>query len=146
MKFGIGQSVARREDDPLIRGEGEFSDDLSFENQAYGLVVRAPYAHAKILSLEIGEAEAAPGVLCVLTHKDLPGKRNVMPTEAPLAGRWRKMSVAPDRLVLAAKVVRHVGEAVAFIVAETLEAARARLAPQATHECRQSRHGLGTSG
>ena len=123
-KFGIGQSVVRREDRPLVTGQGSFTDDLHFDNEVFGVVVRSPFAHADITNLDIGEAGKVAGVLTILTADDLAGKRNILPCLAPIPGKDGKMGAAPKRPVLVKEKVRHIGEAVAFIVAETLEQAR----------------------
>lgn len=124
MKFGIGQSVPRREDDRLLKGEGRYTDDLHFENEVVGYAVRSPYAHAEIKSVNAAPAREADGVLLVLTADDLGGSRNELPCAGKVPGKGGKQSAAPVRRVLAAGRVRHVGEAVAFIVAETLQAAK----------------------
>lgn len=124
LKFGIGQSVPRREDDRLLKGEGRYTDDLHFKNEAVGYAVRSPYAHAKITSVNATPAREADGVLLVLTAEDLEEKRNALPCAGAVPGKGGKPSVAPVRRVLASGRVRHVGEAVAFIVAESLQAAK----------------------
>src|SRR5229473_2398701 len=70
-KTGIGQPVRRREDFRLLTGKGCYSDDFSFPGQAYAVMVRSPHAHALIRAVDTGEAAAAPGVLAVLTGRDL---------------------------------------------------------------------------
>ncbi|MDP6405127.1 MAG: xanthine dehydrogenase family protein molybdopterin-binding subunit, partial [Alphaproteobacteria bacterium] len=67
MKFGVGQPVTRLEDPRLLRGEGCFLDDITLPDQAYGWIVRSPYAHARIITIDDSEARALPGVLAVLT-------------------------------------------------------------------------------
>src|SRR5579872_2015414 len=66
-KNGIGQSVRRVEDGRFLTGAGRYVDDLVLPRQAYGALVLSPHAHARIVSIESGEARAAPGVLAVLT-------------------------------------------------------------------------------
>ena len=68
---GIGQPVRRREDFRLLTGKGCYSDDFNFPGQAYAVMVRSPHAHARIRLIETRAAEAAPGVLAVLTGRDL---------------------------------------------------------------------------
>ena len=122
MKFGIGQAVPRLEDNRLLTGEGQYTDDLSVEGELRGVVVRSPFAHAKIASLDVTAAKTAPGVLDVLTAADLT-HLGPMPCEAIFPGRDGKMPAAPPRLILARDVARYMGEPVAFIVAESSEAA-----------------------
>ena len=68
---GIGQPVRRREDFRLLTGKGCYSDDFNFAGQTYAVMVRSPHAHAIIGSIDTSEAAAAPGVLAVLTGRDL---------------------------------------------------------------------------
>ena len=69
-EFGIGQPVSRLEDPRLLRGEGEFVDDMRFTNEAYAYVLRSPRPHANILGIDTSTARAYPGVLTVLTGAD----------------------------------------------------------------------------
>jgi carbon-monoxide dehydrogenase large subunit len=109
----FGERVARVEDDRLLRGGGRFTDDLD-GGALHGCFVRSPYAHARILSVDAEAARRAPGVRAVYTAHDLPfGERDLpllIPHPALTHGRTQKC--------LAYEVVRHVGEAVAFVVAE----------------------------
>src|SRR5215470_15434227 len=66
-KFGIGQAVSRLEDPRLLRGGGRYVDDIALPGMAFGHVLRSPHAHAKIRSIDVTAAKAAPGVLAVLT-------------------------------------------------------------------------------
>ena len=70
-KFGVGASALRKEDDSLIKGQGCYSDDFNSEGQVYGHVVRSPYASATFTINSIEEAQNAPGVLLVLTARDV---------------------------------------------------------------------------
>src|ERR1700731_1580324 len=67
----IGQPARRREDFRLLTGKGCYSDDFSFPGQAYAVMVRSPHAHARIRSIDTRAAEAASGVLAVLTGRDM---------------------------------------------------------------------------
>ena len=68
--FGIGQSVTRFEDARLLRGEGRFIHDVHAAGEAYLVLVRSPHAHARIRSIDVAEARAAPGVVGVFTGED----------------------------------------------------------------------------
>src|SRR5215468_2237800 len=68
---GIGQPVRRREDFRLLIGKGCYSDDYNLPGQAYAVMVRSPHAHARIRAIDTAVAAAAPGVLTVLTGRDL---------------------------------------------------------------------------
>jgi len=121
----LGQPIRRVEDLRFISGKGAFTDDFAPENLAFGIVVRSPEANGRITALDVADAKAAPGVLAVLTAADAEadGLGLLKPSaEAPLAD-GSPMRV-PPRTVLASDRVRHVGDPVAFVVAETLEAAR----------------------
>jgi carbon-monoxide dehydrogenase large subunit len=124
-QFGIGQPVRRFEDPRLLRGEGRFINDLNLEGQAHLVFVRSPHAHARIRSVEAAEARAMPGVLGVFTVEDL--ERDGVGTTAPALKRTR-----PDGTPmfwrahpgLAKGKVRHVGDPVACVVAETFAQAK----------------------
>jgi aerobic carbon-monoxide dehydrogenase large subunit len=125
MKFGIGQSVRRVEDQRFITGRGRYVDDIDLAHQCYGVVVYSPHAHARIRKLDAARAKAAPGVLCVLTGADAAAEKlgAITPFLMP------EMLGAPKGYrtfwpVLATDKVRFVGERVAFVVAETLAQAR----------------------
>ena len=113
----------RLEDDPLVRGLGHFADDVPISGQAYAYFVRSPHAFADIRAIETSAARATPGVLGVLTAADMDGIGNVS-QHPPLGGRRGTKLIVPQRPALAAATVRHLGEAVAMVVAETLEAAQ----------------------
>lgn len=118
MKFGSGQSVMRVEDARLVTGHGRFTDDLSFPGMVYGATVRSPYGHARIRAVDAGTALAVPGVLAVYTADDIADYG-----ELPCLSAINPAARTP-RLLLAKDTVRFVGDAVAFVVAESREAAR----------------------
>src|SRR6185295_8922693 len=112
--------VARFEDPRLLRGGGRYVDDMVLPRQAYGHVLRSPYAHASIRAIDTSRAKAAPGVLAVLTGEDW---RQSGWGDLPVAAGLRRR---PDDLpyrhpfpALAQERVRWVGDYVAFVVAET---------------------------
>jgi carbon-monoxide dehydrogenase large subunit len=119
MKFGAGQSVKRVEDVRLLTGKGKFTDDLQRDGMLYGVTLRSPYGHAEIRSIDTAAALAMPGVAAVYTYKDVADYGPV-PCLVPLSG-----PVKTPRILLADDRVRFVGDAVAFVVAESREAARA---------------------
>jgi carbon-monoxide dehydrogenase large subunit len=126
--FGIGQPVRRSEDRRFLTGRGRYADDINLPGQAYGFVVRSPHAHARIARVDVGAAAAAPGVVAVLTGADFAadGIGSIPPTYLP-QDRGAS-SAAPSRIsgqhAIAAERVRHVGEPVAYVVAENLAQAR----------------------
>ncbi|MEO1192174.1 MAG: xanthine dehydrogenase family protein molybdopterin-binding subunit [Pseudomonadota bacterium] len=124
-QFGVGQSVRRLEDHRLITGAGRYTDDISIERQRYGYVVRSPLAHARIVSMDLEAAKASPGVLAVYSAADLEASGvGPIPVIALIPGRDGSKTEVPPYHALAAERVRHVGNPVAFIVAESLEEAR----------------------
>jgi carbon-monoxide dehydrogenase large subunit len=110
----------RVEDDPLVRGLGRFVDDIEKQGAAMAVFVRSPHAHARIVSLDTSAALAAPGVLAVLTAADMEkaGVGNVA-RPVPFKDRSGKPATISQRDPLAREKVRHVGEAVAAVIAET---------------------------
>jgi aerobic carbon-monoxide dehydrogenase large subunit len=125
MKFGMGQAVRRAEDLPLLSGRGCYTDDIALPTTAIGYVLRSPTAHAKLLRVDAEAARSMPGVLLILTGDDVKqdGLGDI-PCLAPLTSRDGKPRHDTPRPVLATDKVRHVGQPVAFIVAETLHQAR----------------------
>lgn len=120
-KFGISQPVRRVEDARFVAGHGRYVDDIQLQGQAYGHVVRSPMAHARIRAIDLEAARTAPGVIDIMIGGELAaGGTNDIPCLAPLKGYVR-----PQRPVLCTERVRYVGDAVAFVVAETLAQARA---------------------
>jgi carbon-monoxide dehydrogenase large subunit len=119
-KFGVGQSARRLEDPHLVQGLGRYSDDVSLPRQAYGIVVRSPHAHARIRRVDVKKALAAPGVLAVLTGADLTADGiGDLPTDKNRKRRDGSPAFPTLRPALARGRVRHVGDPVAFVVAET---------------------------
>src|SRR3989449_1989444 len=123
--FGIGQPVRRVEDRRFLTGRARYVDDVELPRQAHGALVLSPHAHARIRQVDISRAAAAPGVICVLTGADVGRDRlgGIRPTAMPedMGGPKGYRTFRP---LLPADKVRHVGELVAFVVAETAEQAR----------------------
>jgi carbon-monoxide dehydrogenase large subunit len=119
-RVGIGQSVRRVEDRKFLTGHGRYIDDISRPRQAHATFLRSPYAHARIRAIDVTAAEAAPGVLAVLTGADLAGDGlGTLPCVSDVAG-----SILPPRPAMVADRVRYVGDTVAMVVAESIAAAR----------------------
>jgi carbon-monoxide dehydrogenase large subunit len=121
----IGAAVRREEDLRLLKGRGRYVDDVREPGAAYGYVLRSPHAHARISALDTRQAVAAPGVLCVLTGKDLTtrGLGTLLPA-VPRRRRNRSPAFVCPQPLLAGECVRYVGDPIAFIVAETVHQAR----------------------
>jgi carbon-monoxide dehydrogenase large subunit len=119
-KFGIGQPVRRKEDQRLLTGGGQYSDDVNLEGQAHLAFLRSPYAHARIIGINTDAAMKAPGVIGVYTGRDL---------EADGVGRFsvnvplKELDGTPlfktHRLPMPTDKVRYAGEPLAMVVAET---------------------------
>ncbi|MSP47581.1 MAG: xanthine dehydrogenase family protein molybdopterin-binding subunit, partial [Xanthobacteraceae bacterium] len=118
-KFGVGQSVRRKEDDPLLRGGGRYVADHWPQGTLHAVMVRSPHAHARF-RIDAGAARAMPGVRLILTGEDVAAL-GPLPMQAGIEGVniW-----TPPHAVLAKDEVRHVGDAAAFVVADTLERAK----------------------
>jgi aerobic carbon-monoxide dehydrogenase large subunit len=122
----IGRPLPRKEDARLLRGQGRFSDDFSLPGQVYAAMVRSPHPHARIVAIETSVARAMPGVLGVFTGADVAGLPAIPHSPVP-ANRYDLKLRAPDggavfvgpHALLPADRARHVGEAVAMVVAET---------------------------
>ncbi|HUB97234.1 MAG TPA: xanthine dehydrogenase family protein molybdopterin-binding subunit [Stellaceae bacterium] len=124
-QFGIGQAVRRKEDVRFITGAGRYADDVNRPGQAYAVFVRAPHAHANITRIDADAARRVPGVLSVFTHDDIArANLGLIRCIVPLKNRDGSAYPNPGRPLLAAGRVRHVGEAVAMVVADTLAAAK----------------------
>ena len=116
-----GQPLRRLEDQRFLTGSGRYIEDIDLPGQAWMHVARSPHAHATILRIDTAAARAVPGVLGVFTASDLADLGN-LPCTTPLAS-LEPLRV-PPRPALAVGRVRHVGDPVAFVVAETRDAAR----------------------
>ena len=124
-KFGVAQPVRRVEDPRLLLGHGRYTDDITLPNEAVGVVLRSPHAAARIVSIDVEAAKAAPGVLGVYTAADLTADGiGPLPCAIPLKNRDGSDRADPPHPVLADGTVRHVGDPVAFVVAETHQQAR----------------------
>src|SRR5712691_8364475 len=124
-RFAIGQPVPRSEDPVLLRGEGRYCDDVNLPGQAYAVMVRSPYAHGVIRHIDVAASRALPGVLAVYTAADLAaGGIGPLPPRQVMNNRDGTPMLSPTRFALATDKVRHVGEAVAAIIAETVAAAK----------------------
>ena len=114
--FQVGSRVHRIDVAEKVLGYGKYPDDICVEGMCYGSAVRSAYPRARVLSIDIGEAEALPGVVCVLTARDIPGQVNV--------GHIKKDQ---PTLIGVGQITHYLGDAIALVCArdrETLEAAK----------------------
>src|SRR5689334_13766148 len=124
-KYGIGQPVLRFEDPRLLRGQGKYINDVNLHGQTYAVFVRSPHAHATIKSIDVAEAQKAPGVIAVYTGHDVTADGLGMPkANMPRKRPDGKPMYAPQRPPLITDRVRYVGDPVAMVIAETLAAAK----------------------
>jgi aerobic carbon-monoxide dehydrogenase large subunit len=129
----VGKPVPRNEDQRLITGKGRFSDDFSLPGQVWAAMVRSPHPHARIVSINPSEALKMPGVLAVYTGENCrkdglkPIPHSPVPStkfDMKLRGPGDTEVFAGPNVLLPDDKARHVGEAVAMVVAETLEQAQ----------------------
>jgi carbon-monoxide dehydrogenase large subunit len=120
-RYSISQPVRQVEAPRLLKGQGRFTDDVTFDNQAYAVFLRSPHAHAEILNIDTRAALQMPGVLAILTGEDyaadgLGDVRGISPAKK----RDGSPMFRPSRPGLTRDRVRHVGQAVAIVIAESV--------------------------
>jgi len=121
----IGQSIRRREDRRFLTGAGQYTDDVVMHNQSYGVFLRSPHAHARIKSIKLDKAKAAPGVVEIFTGADLAdAKVGGLPCGWLIHSKDGTPMKEPAHPVLAQGKVRHVGDQVALVVAESVSQAK----------------------
>ena len=120
---GIGASVKRTEDVRFLRGKGRYTDDINLAGQAYLYILRSPHAHARIKSVDSAAAKKAAGVVAIYTSADT-AKLGGLPCGWLIHNRDGSPMKEPKHPVLAEGKVRHVGDPVAAVVAETYAQAR----------------------
>ena len=120
---GIGASTKRREDVRFLTGTGHYTDDINLRGQAYVHFLRSDVAHGRLTSVDTSAAEAMPGVIRVFTGADFEGVGG-LPCGWQVTDRHGNPMQEPAHPVLAQGKVRHVGDPVAAVVAETRDAAR----------------------
>ena len=120
MKFGFGKPLTRKEDDALLRGAGCYVADVSPDKTLHAVVLRSPHAHARFAITDLERVRAMKGVRLILTAADIT-ELGPLPTPGVLPDVAIKV---PHYPILATDTVRHVGDAIAFVVGDTLNAAR----------------------
>jgi carbon-monoxide dehydrogenase large subunit len=124
-KDGIGAAVLRKEDRRFLTGAGQYTDDVVRPHQTHMVIVRSPHAHARVVAVRADGARGAPGVLAVLTGADLAAEKiGNIPTGWLIHSKDGAPMVEPPHPALAQERVRHVGDPVAVVVAETRDQAR----------------------
>jgi len=123
---GIGASVKRKEDRRFLLGKGNYTDDITLPHQTYAVFVRSMYAHAKIAKIDLAAANAAPGVVGILTGEDVAADGlGGLPCGWLIKNKDGSNMVEPPHPALAHGKVRHVGDPVVMVIATSKEAARA---------------------
>ncbi len=123
MNEGIGASVRRREDLRFLNGHGHYVDDMNRPGQTHAQIVRSDRPHARIRSIDTAAAKAAPGVVAVFTGEDTAGLGGV-PCGWQLHNKDGSPMAEPPHPVLAREKVRHVGDPIAVVIAETKQQAK----------------------
>src|SRR4051794_8783041 len=119
----IGQSVKRVEDKRFISGKGRYTDDIILPRQTYASFVRSPFGHAKILSVDVQPAREMPGVVAIFTGADVADVNGV-PCGWQVNFKNGAIMKEPKHPLLVADKARHVGDAIAMVVAESREQAK----------------------
>ena len=121
----IGVSIRRKEDLRFLVGAGRYTDDINFPRQTFAHILRSPHAHARIRSLDVSAAKAIPGVLEVFTGDDIAAAGlGGLPCGWGVTDRHGKPMAEPPHPLLVQDIVRHVGDNVAMVVAESRTQAR----------------------
>jgi carbon-monoxide dehydrogenase large subunit len=124
-KFALGQAVSRAEDLTLVKGAGRYADDVRLPNEAHAFVLRSPHAHAALQRLDVSAARRAPGVLAVLTGADARADGlGDIPCLVPVTNVDGSPRGETPRPLLAIDRVRHVGDPIALVVAESTQRAK----------------------
>jgi carbon-monoxide dehydrogenase large subunit len=124
-KATIGAAVRRREDARFLTGRGTYTDDINRPNQSWGYILRSPHANAKIRSIDTSKAAKAEGVIAVFTGEDMKADGiGTLPCGWLIHSMDGTPMVEPPHPALADGQVRHVGDQVALVVADTREEAR----------------------
>ena len=119
-RYGSDGDTLRSEDLPLLTGAGRFTDDINLAGQAYGAFVRSPVAHGVLRGVDVAAALVMPGVLAVITGADVKAAGlGDIPPAISFPGRDGMTMASAPKPVLAYEKVRHAGEAVALVVADT---------------------------
>ena len=120
-KFGISQSIKRKEDPKLLKGEGKYVDDISPSNSSVMVFFRSPVAHAKILKIDCSIAKKIKGILKIYDAQELKGKLQNEMDYSVIKNKDGKYATKTTRPILAEKKVNFVGEAILAIVAVNKE-------------------------
>jgi carbon-monoxide dehydrogenase large subunit len=122
---GIGAAVRRKEDFRFLTGQGNYTDDINRPGQTYAVILRSPHAHARIKGIDTAAASKAPGVIAIFLGKDLAAENiGGLPCGWQIHNKDGSPMAEPPHPALAIDRVRHVGDPVAVVIAETKAQAR----------------------
>ena len=119
---GIGASVKRKEDYRFLTGQGTYTDDINRHGQTHAYILRSPHAHAEIAKIDTSAAQSAPGVIAIFTGADYD--KGGLPAGWQIHSKDGSPMIEPPHLPLCKDRVRHVGDQVALVVAETYAQAK----------------------
>ena len=124
-KFGIGQPILRKEDIRFITGKGLYTGDITFENQSYMYVLRSNVAHGRIINIDVEKAKKEEGVINIFLAQDLEKAGiDALGTNFKTKNKDGSEMITPKRIAIAKDKVRHVGDPVAVVIAESVELAK----------------------
>ena len=124
-QFGIAQPVRRVEDSRLLKGAGKYTDDIAPAGTLHAILLRSPHASARITAIDTSAAKSLPGIRAIYTAADLKADNiGPLPCAVPMTNRDGTAAPLPPHPVLADGMVRHVGDPIACIVADTIQHAR----------------------
>src|SRR5262245_59342363 len=119
---GIGASPKRKEDFRFLTGQGTYTDDITRHGQTYAYILRSPHAHAEIVRIDTGKAKGMKGVVAIFTGAD--SDKAAVPCGWQIHSKDGSAMIEPPHFPLCKDRVRHVGDQVALVIAETLAEAR----------------------
>ena len=124
-KFGIGQPILRKEDIRFITGKGLYTGDITFKNQSYMYVLRSNVAHGRIINIDVEKAKKGEGVINIFLAQDLEKAGiDALGTNFKTKNKDGSEMITPKRIAIAKDKVRHVGDPVAVVIAESVELAK----------------------
>ena len=121
-KFGIGQPILRKDDIRFITGKGLYTGDITFENLSYMYVLRSNVAHGRIINIDVEKANKEEGVINIFLAQDLEKAGiDALGTNFKTKNKDGSEMITPKRIAIAKDKVRHVGDPVAVVIAESVE-------------------------
>ena len=126
LEKNVGKPIKRKEDARFLTGKGNYVDDIVRPNQVHAFIMRSQVAHAKITKLDTTEAASMPGVVAIFTGKDVEAdKIGTLPCGWQVTGKNKVPQIEPPHPILVTDTIRHVGDSILMILAETKDQAKA---------------------